>query len=82
MKLTFWGGAKSVTGANYLLESGAAKILVDCGLGQGSSYAEKHNFDPFPYNPAEISAVLITHAHIDHTGRLPKLCKDGFRGKI
>ncbi len=82
MKLTFWGGAKSVTGANYLLESGATKILVDCGLGQGSNYAEKHNFDPFPYNPAEISAVLVTHAHIDHTGRLPKLCKDGFRGKI
>ena len=71
-----------VTGANYLLESGSEKILVDCGLHQGSSYCEEHNFEPFPYNPKEIEAVFITHAHIDHIGRLPKLYKDGFRGKI
>jgi metallo-beta-lactamase family protein len=82
MKLTFYGGAKDITGSNYLLESGSEKILIDCGLHQGSSYAEKLNYEPFPYNPKEIEAVLITHSHIDHIGRLPQLFKAGFRGKI
>jgi len=82
MKLTFHGGAKSVTGANYLLESEGTKILIDCGLNQGSNFAERQNFEPFPYDPKEISAVFVTHSHIDHIGRLPKLWKDGFRGKI
>ena len=82
MKLTFYGGVKEVTGANYLLESGDTRILVDCGLNQGSNFSEKHNWDPFPYNPKDVQAVFITHAHIDHTGRLPKLVKDGFRGKV
>ncbi|MBI4993498.1 MBL fold metallo-hydrolase [Candidatus Wolfebacteria bacterium] len=82
MKLTFHGGARLVTGANYLIESGAAKILVDCGLHQGASFCDKLNFEPFSYDPKTIDAVLITHAHIDHTGRLPRLYKDGFRGKI
>jgi len=81
-KLTFHGGAQSVTGANYLLESGEAKILVDCGLAQGSKLAEDQNFADFPYNPAEIDALLITHAHIDHTGRIPHLYKKGFRGHV
>jgi len=81
-KLYFYGGAKSVTGANYLLESGKEKILVDCGLRQGSHYGEHKNFEPFPYDPKEIRAVFITHAHIDHIGRLPKLFRDGFRGTI
>lgn len=82
MKLTFYGAAKIVTGSNYLLESGGEKILIDCGLQQGSSFCERQNFDPFAYDPKEISAIFITHAHIDHTGRLPKLFKDGFRGKV
>jgi metallo-beta-lactamase family protein len=82
MKLIFYGGARSVTGANYLLDASAIKILVDCGLNQGSKYAEDLNYQPFDYNPAEIDFVLVTHSHIDHIGRLPKLCKDGFRGKI
>jgi len=82
MKLTFYGAAKMVTGSNYMLESGGEKILIDCGLQQGSSFCERQNFDPFEYDPKEISAVFVTHAHIDHTGRLPKLFKDGFRGKI
>lgn len=82
MKLTFHGGAQIVTGANYLIESENAKILIDCGLNQGSSFCEKMNFDPFPYDPKTIDAVFVTHAHIDHTGRLPKLYKSGFRGKI
>jgi len=71
-----------VTGANYLLESQGVKILIDCGLHQGGHFAEKQNFEPFPYSPQDISAVFITHAHIDHTGLLPKLYKDGFRGNI
>ncbi|MFA6354590.1 MAG: MBL fold metallo-hydrolase [Candidatus Paceibacterota bacterium] len=84
MKLTFYGGARTVTGSSYLLETknGKTKILIDCGLHQGSNFAERQNFDPFPYDPKEIQAVFVTHAHIDHTGLLPKLYKDGFRGKI
>lgn len=71
-----------MTGSNYMLESGDTKILIDCGLQQGGHFAERHNFDPFPYRPEEIKAVFITHAHVDHTGKLPKLMKDGFRGTI
>lgn len=82
MKLHFYGGAQSVTGANYLIESGKTKVLVDCGLIQGSRYCERLNFEPFPYDVKEIEAVFITHAHIDHIGRLPMLYKQGFRGTI
>ena len=71
-----------VTGSNYLLEESGEKILIDCGLHQGSRFCEAHNFEPFEYNPAEISAVFITHAHIDHTGLLPKLVKEGFKGRV
>jgi metallo-beta-lactamase family protein len=82
MTIDFWGGAKMVTGANYLLTAGEEKFLVDCGLYQSSYYCERKNFEPFSYDPREIKAVLVTHAHIDHTGRLPKLYKDGFRGVV
>jgi len=82
MKLTFYGGAGRVTGANYLLESGETKILIDCGLRQGGNFAEVENFNPFPYHPEEIAAVFITHAHIDHIGRVPKLIRDGFKGMV
>jgi metallo-beta-lactamase family protein len=82
MKLTFYGGAESVTGSNYMLEAGGIKILVDCGMFQGSDEAELKNYEPFPYKPSEISAVFLSHSHADHTGRLPKLFKEGFRGVL
>src|SRR3989344_451684 len=82
MKLTCYGGVGEVTGANYLLESGGIKILIDCGLHQGGSFSENPNWDPFPYDPKEIAAVFPTHAHVDHTGLLPKLVKNGFQGKV
>ncbi|MBI2604214.1 MAG: MBL fold metallo-hydrolase, partial [Candidatus Harrisonbacteria bacterium] len=82
MRMTFYGGVKVVTGANYLVESGDTRILIDCGMHQGSNFCEKHNFEPFPYEPKSIHAVFVTHAHIDHIGRLPKLHRDGFRGAV
>lgn len=83
MKITFYGGAMSVTGSNYLLETkSGTRILVDCGLYQGARFAERKNFSPFAYDPKTIDAVVITHAHVDHIGLLPKLYKDGFRGVI
>lgn len=80
MKLTFYGAAGEVTGSNFVLESGNQTVMVDCGLHQGSHYAERQNFEPFPFNPKDIHALLVTHAHLDHIGRVPKLCKEGFRG--
>lgn len=82
MKLTFCGASHEVTGSCYLLEAENKKIVVDCGMFQGSDFSEGKNYDVFPFDPAEITAVLITHAHLDHVGRLPKLVKEGFRGKI
>jgi len=82
MKIHFLGGVGTVTGAKYLLETKKAKILVDCGMIQGSREDEEKNYEDFPFNPSEIDFLLITHAHIDHTGLIPKLYKDGFRGKI
>lgn len=82
MKITFYGGTKIVTGANYLLDSGKKKILVDCGLFQGSKYAEGMNYEKFAYDASEIDYVFVTHSHTDHSGRLAKLYKDGFRGEL
>jgi len=86
MKITFYGGTGSVTGANFLVEhsgeAGDIKFAVDCGMMQGSKIADSFNRDPFLYNPADLSFLLVTHAHIDHIGRIPKLVKDGFAGKI
>lgn len=81
-KLSFFGGAGTVTGANYLLELGDTRLLVDCGMFQGDRYAEERNHQPFPYDPKTIDYTIITHAHADHIGRLPKLHKDGFHNTI
>ena len=84
MKLTFYGGTGSVTGANYLLESpdSKLKILIDCGLMQGTSVSNNFNRQPFPYDPKSVNFLLVTHAHIDHIGRIPKLVREGFSGRI
>ncbi|MEK7650132.1 MAG: MBL fold metallo-hydrolase [Patescibacteria group bacterium] len=81
-KITFCGGAQEVTGANYLIETEKARILVDCGMFQCPRFCAARNVDEFPYDPSTIDALFVTHAHIDHTGRIPKLFKYGFRGKI
>jgi len=80
--VTFAGGAQMPTGSNFLVEFGGKKILIDCGLVQGEQYALTDNVAPFTYDPTSISALFITHAHLDHVGRIPRLVKDGFRGKI
>src|SRR5258708_1903192 len=82
MRLTFYGAAHEVTGSNYLLESQGVKILIDCGLHQGSHYAERENFEPFPYDPKEIHAVFVTHSHLNQVGRIPKFLKGGFHGSV
>jgi len=78
----FHGGVGSVTGSNFLLDVGEAAFLIDCGLIQGDRFAKTANADPFVYNPADIDVLLVTHAHADHIGRIPKLVRDGFSGKI
>ena len=82
VKVKFLGGAGSVTGSRYLLQIDNTKVLVDCGLFQGLKELRLRNWDKFPTDPATIDMVLLTHAHIDHTGYLPRLVKDGFRGRI
>ena len=82
MKITFLGATKIVTGSNFLVEAAGKKFLVDCGLYQGKAELEEQNYREFEYNPAEIDFMLLTHAHIDHSGRIPKLYNDGFKGPI
>lgn len=81
-KITFCGGAGVVTGSNFLLEVDGKKILIDCGLTQGIKLADDINWEPFPYDPREIDILFVSHAHVDHLGRIPKLMVGGFQGKI
>ncbi len=82
MKLSFYGGAGKVTGSNFLIEGSRGKVLVDCGIEQGGDFVASEMYGPFPYDVKKIDALVVTHAHLDHVGRIPKLVKDGFSGKI
>ena len=82
MKITFLGATRTVTGSNYLVEAAGKKFLVDCGMWQGNAELEERNGDPFEYDPKGIDFMLLTHAHIDHSGRIPKLYNEGFRNRI
>ncbi len=81
-KISFYGGVGTVTGSKYLLEHDGKKVLIDCGLFQGLKELRMRNWEAPPFDPREIDAVIITHAHIDHTGYLPRLVKLGFKGKV
>jgi metallo-beta-lactamase family protein len=80
--LTFFGATGQVTGSCYLLETSTHRILLECGMFQGTKETEKQNEADFPFDPARIDAVVLSHAHLDHCGRLPKLVKDGFKGTV
>ena len=81
-RIRFLGAADTVTGSRYLVETGGARVLVDCGLFQGYKKLRERNWAAPPFDPASLDAVVLTHAHIDHTGYVPRLCKLGFRGPI
>lgn len=81
-KLTFWGAAETVTGSRFLLEKDDKRILIDCGLFQGIKKIRIRNRQPFPVEPGTIDAIVLTHAHLDHSGFIPALCREGFKGKI
>src|SRR5215510_1407314 len=80
--LSFWGAAGTVTGSKYLIETDLARVLVDCGLFQGGHERRDRNWQEPPFNAASVDAVIITHAHIDHTGYLPRYVNHGFRGPV
>ena len=82
ISLSFLGGAGTVTGSKYLIEAGGQRMLVDCGLFQGFKLLRERNWARFPVDPASIDAVVLTHAHLDHSGYLPALVRDGFKGRI
>lgn len=81
-RLSFWGGVGTVTGSKYLVESGGRRVLVDCGLFQGLKEWREKNWEPLPFEPGSIDAVVLTHAHVDHTAYLPRLVAGGFDGPV
>ena len=82
MDLQFFGATEQVTGSCFLLQAAGRRILIDCGLFQGPPEVEDKNRQPFSFEPSTIDAVVLTHAHLDHSGRLPLLVKQGFKGPI
>lgn len=82
MKIMFCGASSGVTGSCHLLKTEKHNLLMDCGQFQGGKAQEILNYEPFPFEPAEVEAMILSHAHIDHCGRIPLLVKRGFRGKI
>lgn len=82
MEIQFLGGATTVTGSQFLLTTERARVLIDCGMFQGSPNESIRNRIPFAFEPAELDAMLLTHAHLDHCGLIPLLVKDGYRGPI
>ncbi len=82
MKITFYGAAREVTGSCTLIETPTTRVLVDCGMIQGNGNSFERNMAPLPFDPSSIDALILTHAHIDHTGRVPKLVREGFKGRI
>jgi len=82
MKISFLGATRMVTGSCFFLETETAKFLIDCGMFQGSKEINRLNYEPFAFAPGDIEFVILSHAHIDHSGRIPKLIKEGFKGEI
>lgn len=82
IKIKFAGGAGTATGSNFILQIGKLNIMIDCGLYQGEKVSEDINRENFSYNPKNIDVLFITHGHLDHVGRIPKLVKEGFEGVI
>src|SRR3990167_8510807 len=82
MRLSFYGACREVTGSNILLETSSGKIIIECGFFQGGKLSEERNSEPFAFDPKTCGPAILGHAHLDHTGRLPKLVKEGFKGQI
>ncbi|HEX9187019.1 MAG TPA: MBL fold metallo-hydrolase, partial [Vicinamibacteria bacterium] len=82
MRLAFLGAARTVTGSQYLLEAGGRRLLVDSGMFQGEKELRQRNWAEPEFPPAEVDAIVLTHTHLDHIGRLPRLVKQGFRGAV
>ncbi|HEV8263163.1 MAG TPA: MBL fold metallo-hydrolase, partial [Burkholderiales bacterium] len=82
MQITFLGATGTVTGSKYLITAGEKKVLVDCGLFQGLKQLRLRNWERLPIDPRSVETVVLTHAHIDHSGYLPLFVKNGFRGKV
>ena len=82
MKIAFLGAAQTVTGSCFVIQTEKSRFAVDCGMFQGNSAFEERNFDTANYRPEELDFILLTHAHIDHSGLLPRMVKHGFKGSI
>ena len=82
IKILFAGGAGTATGSNFILQVGKLNIMIDCGLYQGEKVSESKNREDFSYDPKKIDILFVSHGHLDHVGRIPKLIKDGFDGVI